>query len=113
VASSGTAAGIAAKLHKTGLWEFFSPHIYSADDVTHAKPAPDLFLHAARHLGVPPARCLVLEDSVNGIRAADAAGMTAWGFAGGRHMDAGAIASLMAAGASRIVSNWSAAGFLL
>jgi HAD superfamily hydrolase (TIGR01509 family) len=113
VASSGTAIGISVKLHKTGLWDLFSPHIYSAEDVTHAKPAPDLFLHAAQMLGVLPARCLVLEDSVNGIKAAGAAGMAAWGFAGGRHVDSGTIARLKDAGARRIVSDWEQAGSIL
>lgn len=113
VASSGTAAGISAKLRKTGLWDCFSPHIYSAEDVKNAKPAPDLFLYAAQMLGVSPNLCLVLEDSVNGIKAANDAGMTAWGFAGGRHIDKGTMASLTNAGAKRIVSNWAEATSIL
>ena len=113
VASSGSAAGISAKLHKANLWDNFSPHVYSSEDVKRAKPAPDLFLYAARMLGVSPTRCLVFEDSVNGIKAASAAGMTAWGFAGGRHMDEGVIASLRDAGAERIVLDWAEATSLL
>jgi len=49
--------------------------IVSAEDVAHKKPAPDLFLAAARKLGIEPARCAVVEDAVNGIQAAKAAGM--------------------------------------
>jgi beta-phosphoglucomutase-like phosphatase (HAD superfamily) len=49
--------------------------IVTADDVAHGKPAPDVYLEAARRLGVEPSRCLVVEDSANGIRSARAAGM--------------------------------------
>ena len=49
--------------------------VRTRDDVARVKPAPDLFLSAAACLGVPPERCLVLEDSPNGMRAAAAAGM--------------------------------------
>src|ERR1700733_14096322 len=59
VASSSGERHLEYKLRKTGLWELFTPHIYSADHVAHAKPAPDLFLHAAAQLGVRPADCLV------------------------------------------------------
>ena len=83
VASSGTHAKIGASLRKTGLLGFFGDRIFSATDVTHGKPAPDLFLLAARTMGVPPDRCAVVEDSVHGLVAAVAAGMTAFGYAGG------------------------------
>jgi beta-phosphoglucomutase-like phosphatase (HAD superfamily) len=53
--------------------------------VAHGNPAPDLFLLAAATSGVAPARCVVVEDSVNGIIAAKAAGMTAYGFTAGSH----------------------------
>ena len=49
--------------------------IVSGDDVTRSKPAPDIFLEGARRLGLPPSRCLVVEDTIAGIRAATAAGM--------------------------------------
>jgi HAD superfamily hydrolase (TIGR01509 family) len=106
VASSSSEDHLAYKLRKTGLWEHFAPHIYSADHVAHAKPAPDLFLHAAARLGVAPRDCLVIEDSVNGVTAGLAAGMRVWGFAGGGHMDDAARARLTAAGAARVLSNW-------
>jgi HAD superfamily hydrolase (TIGR01509 family) len=112
VASSSTAEALSEKLRVAGLWDLFAPHIYSADHVTHAKPGPDLFLHAANALCVEPARCLVLEDSANGVIAARAAGMTVWGFTGGGHMDDVTASRLLAAGAERLVPNWSRAGEL-
>lgn len=105
VASSSEADKLVRKLEITGLHETFVPHIYSSDLVTHGKPAPDLFLLVADRIAAPPARCLVIEDSVNGIRAARAAGMTAWGFAGGGHADAGLTGRLSEAGAHRVFAS--------
>jgi HAD superfamily hydrolase (TIGR01509 family) len=113
IASSGSLQGLERKLKQTGLWEHFAPHVYSADHVTHAKPAPDLFLHAAAALGVAPADCLVLEDSVNGVIAARAAGMTVWGFLGGGHAHDRLGARLMEAGAQRVVADWPEASRLM
>ena len=106
IASSGSRQGLERKLKQTGLWEYFAPHVYSADHVTHAKPAPDLFLHAAEALEVAPADCLVLEDSMNGVTGAKAAGMTVWGFLGGGHVHDGLGACLLSAGAERLVRDW-------
>lgn len=83
VASSGTHAKIRRTLGLTGLLPRFEGRIFSADDVLHGKPAPDLFLHAADRLGVSPARCTVVEDSRFGVQAARAAGMRVLGYAGG------------------------------
>jgi HAD superfamily hydrolase (TIGR01509 family) len=83
VASSGTHARMRRTLGITGMYQRFSGRIFSATEVEHGKPAPDLFLHAAHRMGVPPARCVVIEDSVYGVQAAVAAGMTAYGYAGG------------------------------
>lgn len=106
VASSSSLPALERKLKKTGLWEHFTPHIFSAQHVTHAKPAPDLFLHAADALRVPASDCLVLEDSVNGVRAGLAAGMRVWGFMGGGHMDDAARARLLEAGVERVIEDW-------
>lgn len=106
VASSSTSDKLRIKLDRAGMWDLFAPHVYGADHVVHAKPAPDLFLYAAEALGVHPEQCLVIEDSVNGVRAGLAAGMRVWGFAGGGHMDAAARERLSAAGAKRIVESW-------
>ena len=77
-----------------GLIERFRGHIYSAQIIGKPKPAPDLYLHVARALGVDPAACVVVEDSANGARAARAAGMRCMGYA-----PHGNAAALLAAGA--------------
>jgi HAD superfamily hydrolase (TIGR01509 family) len=81
VASSGTHERIRLTLGTTGLWDRFGGRVFSAQDVARGKPAPDLFLHAAASLGVDPRRCAVVEDSPAGVTAANAAGMTSFGFA--------------------------------
>jgi beta-phosphoglucomutase-like phosphatase (HAD superfamily) len=67
------------------LQPWFEGRVFSGADVARAKPAPDLFLHAALRMGFEPSRCLVIEDSEMGIRAALAAGMAVWHFRGGAH----------------------------
>jgi HAD superfamily hydrolase (TIGR01509 family) len=83
VASSGTHDKIRFTLGLTGLYDRFAGRIFSASEVARGKPAPDLFLHAAKRLGVDPAACAVVEDSRYGVEAARAAGMLAFGYAGG------------------------------
>lgn len=83
VASSGSHDKIRYSLGLTGLYDRFAGRIFSIDDVRAGKPAPDLFLHAAQRLGVEPAACAVVEDSRYGVEAARAAGMRAYGYAGG------------------------------
>jgi HAD superfamily hydrolase (TIGR01509 family) len=85
VASSSQPERIRLSLEVAGLSRFFGERLFSATMVAHGKPAPDLFLHAARAMAVGPADCLVVEDSPAGISAALAAGMRAFGFAGGSH----------------------------
>jgi HAD superfamily hydrolase (TIGR01509 family) len=82
VASSGAHDRIRRALGVTGLLERFDGNIFSATDVEHGKPAPDLFLHAAARMGFEPERCVVVEDSPAGVQAARAAGMTVLGYAG-------------------------------
>jgi HAD superfamily hydrolase (TIGR01509 family) len=81
VASSGPPEKIRWTLGHTGLLERFNGSIFSATEVEHGKPAPDLFLHAAATLGWEPAECAVVEDSRAGVEAALAAGMTPFGYA--------------------------------
>ncbi len=83
VASSGTIDKVRLTLGLTGLLDRFDGRIFSATEVAAGKPAPDLFLHAAARLGVPPAACVVVEDSVAGVEAARRAGMRCLGYAGG------------------------------
>jgi HAD superfamily hydrolase (TIGR01509 family) len=83
VASSGTHEKMRRTLGATGLYDRFEGRIFSATEVEHGKPAPDLFLHAASHMGVKPANCAVVEDSPFGVEAAQAAGMRVFAYAGG------------------------------
>jgi HAD superfamily hydrolase (TIGR01509 family) len=83
VASSGSHDKIRRSLRLTNLSERFEGRIVSASEVANGKPAPDLFLHAAARLGVPPTRCAVVEDSRYGVEAARAVGMAVFGYAGG------------------------------
>jgi HAD superfamily hydrolase (TIGR01509 family) len=83
VASSGTHEAIRLMLSLTGLWDRFTGRIFSADDVSRGKPAPDVFLYAADRMSVDPTACAVVEDSPLGLEAARAAGMRAFAYAGG------------------------------
>ena len=91
VASSGPHHKMEVTLRRTGLWERFAGRIFSATEVRNGKPAPDLFLHAAREMGFEPASTAVVEDSVPGVLAARAAGMRALAFA--RDSDAAELAA--------------------
>jgi HAD superfamily hydrolase (TIGR01509 family) len=105
VASSSTIDRIKASLETTGLARFFEPNIFSASDVPHGKPAPDLFLRVAAQTRVAPADCIVVEDSPAGVSAAAAAGMTPIGFVGGSHTGAHIGELLLAAGARTLVAD--------
>ena len=83
VASSGSHDKMRFTLGLTGLYERFAGRIFSADEVANGKPAPDLFLHAARSLDTSPKECVVIEDSPFGVAAALAAGMRVLGYSGG------------------------------
>ena len=108
VASSSDIDRVALSLDVTGLAPHFGDRIYTAQMVRHGKPAPDLFLHAAAQMGAEPPRALVIEDSVSGVQAGKAAGMTVWGFVGGSHYRArDGRAILSAAGADRVFSRMS------
>ena len=113
VASSSTPDWLARHLGQTDLWARFAPHVYSVVEVARGKPAPDLFLHAAARLGIAPARCLVVEDSVAGVRAAVAAGMTTFGFCGGGHCGSGHAQRLEDAGAVATFADMAACGVAL
>ncbi len=108
VASSSDLDRVSLSLEVTGLRAHFAARIYTAQMVRHGKPAPDLFLHAAESMRAQPSRTLVIEDSISGVQAGKAAGMTVWGFVGGGHYrtrDGRAI--LSAAGADRVFAHMS------
>ncbi|MBA5778055.1 HAD family hydrolase [Stappia sp. F7233] len=106
VASSSQPERIRLSLSVTGLLECFEPHIYSASMVENGKPAPDLFLLAARSMGADPRDCLVIEDSPAGIEAAQRAGMSVFAFTGGSHAGpSGLGATVSTLGPDRIFSD--------
>jgi HAD superfamily hydrolase (TIGR01509 family) len=100
VASSGTPEKIRHGLTCAGIYDLLAPRIFSASQVKRGKPAPDLFLFAAKQMAAAPGRCVVIEDSVPGITGARAAGMTVLGFHGGSHCRPGHCDTLRTAGAA-------------
>ena len=107
VASSSVPDRLRHALSLVGLLHHFEPHIFSATQVEHGKPAPDLFLFAARQMGVEPHKCLVIEDSAAGVAAAVAAGMRAIGFTGGSHCRPSHADHLRQLGALEIITDFS------
>jgi HAD superfamily hydrolase (TIGR01509 family) len=103
VASSSTRERIALSLEVTGLASMFGANVFSADQVAHGKPAPDLYLAAAQAMGAAPAHCIVIEDSPLGIQAALAADMQAIGFVGASHATARLAEQLVQAGAAIVI----------
>ena len=86
VATSSSPRRAAMSLHLVGLGALVGPRLFTASQVARGRPAPDLFLHAASEMGAAPSACLVIEDSLPGIRAGLAAGMQVWRFTGGSHL---------------------------
>ena len=86
LATSSSPDRLRRSLDITGLAPLFTGRFFTASEVKAGKPAPDLFLHAAEKMGVSPAACVVIEDSLNGVRAGLAAGMQVWRFTGGSHL---------------------------
>lgn len=104
VASGSNPDRLAIKLRKVGLYDDFAPHVYSAQLMARGKPAPDVYLHAARELGIDPTACVAVEDSVNGVTSAIAAGMVVIGFTGGGHCPPQQGELLRGAGAAQIAA---------
>ncbi|MBV8627732.1 MAG: HAD-IA family hydrolase [Paraburkholderia sp.] len=101
-ASNSFAPYVRTVLTRTGLAEHFGERLFCADMVAQPKPAPDVYLAAARGLQLTPDACLVVEDSVTGVTAATTAGMTVLGFIGGGHASEAQIDALRAAGARHV-----------
>ncbi len=93
------------ELTRAELWNRFRPYVYSAMEIdgVGSKPAPDIFLHAAREFETDPSNCLVIEDSVSGVLGARAAGMRVIGFAGASHTYPGHADVLTEAGAETVI----------
>lgn len=88
LATSSSAPRLKRSLEIVGLDGLFAGRTTTASEVARGKPAPDLFLRAAAKMGAAPERALVIEDSLNGVAAARAAGMEVWRFTGGAHFRA-------------------------
>lgn len=106
LATSSSPPRLAKSLEITGLTDLFSGRTTTASEVEHGKPAPDLFLLAADKRGVAPERCLVIEDSENGIKAGLAAGMQVWRFIGGSHLKSLVNSVDAAAGAAQVFASF-------
>lgn len=104
IASSSAPAKLAFGLIETEMFELVYPNIFSTKLVERGKPHPDIFLYAAQKMGASPDRCVVIEDSVAGVKAAKSAGMTCVGFTGGSHCEEGHADHLNAAGADTVVN---------
>jgi HAD superfamily hydrolase (TIGR01509 family) len=103
LASSSDLERVRFSLNLAGLSAYFEGRVFTAGMVTHGKPAPDLFLMAAATMKVLPGRSLVIEDSISGVEAGKAAGMTVWGFVGGSHyVGRDGRSLLLRAGADRV-----------
>jgi HAD superfamily hydrolase (TIGR01509 family) len=87
VASNGERERMTLALRAAGLMPLVAGRLFTASEVAHPKPAPDLFLHAAKSMGVAPRRCVVIEDTLTGVKAGVAAGMKVFGYAGAAHAD--------------------------
>ena len=105
VASSSSLERIHMSLEATGLASLFGPNVFSATQVAHGKPAPDLYHLAARTMTVTPENCVVIEDSALGVRAGRAAGMQVVGFTGAAHATDDTAEQLAAAGACDVISS--------
>jgi len=113
IASSSAPERLALSLDALGLADAFGGHVYSAQTVPRGKPAPDLFLHAAKALGAAPEACIVVEDSPSGVQAGRAAGMTTIGLLAGGHIQPGHQARLREAGADHIADSFADVARLL
>lgn len=105
VASSTQLAFLHRKLDLVDFSRFFGNGIFSGDMVENGKPAPDLFLHAAKAMGHGNDDCIVIEDSANGVRGGKAAGHFVIGFTGGSHCRKGHDDTLFDAGADIVIDS--------
>ncbi len=79
-ASGADKAKVVMQIQMAGMSPYFEERIFSGHDLPRSKPAPDVYLAAAAHVGVHPSRCLVIEDTATGVRAGLDAGATVWGY---------------------------------
>ena len=114
ICSSSSSAWVRRHLEHIGLDDMFGEMIFSGrEHVTRGKPAPDLYLHAARALGVPIERCAIIEDSPVGVTGAVASGATVIGLVAGRHCLGGHEERLRALGVHHIARDFDEVAALL
>ena len=108
ICSNSSTERLTIELNKVGLTDRFRPYIYSAVEVgdRQPKPAPNVYLYAAKQFGIDPRDMLVLEDSIFGVTAAKAAGARVIGFTGGRHTWLGHADLLTEAGAETVIKRF-------
>ncbi len=106
VATSSSPRRAEISLRLAGLDGLVGDRLFTASMVERGKPAPDLFLLAAERMGVAPPRCLVIEDSLTGVRAGLAAGMEVWRFTGGSHLAGMALDAPEDARAQRVFDSF-------
>ena len=107
VASSSPTEWLRSSIERFGLDRHFGDRLFSAaEHVARGKPHPDIYLHAARALGVPPGAVLVLEDTPTGVKSASAAGMTVVGLCAGLHCGPGHGERLREAGADHVAVSY-------
>jgi HAD superfamily hydrolase (TIGR01509 family) len=107
IASSSSPDRLKACLEILNLAEFFGPFVYSASEVARGKPYPDIYLLAAERMKADPRECIVIEDSVSGVQAGVAAGMTVIGLLAGSHIADGHASRLAEAGAAYVAQAFS------
>ncbi|RYF21996.1 MAG: HAD family phosphatase, partial [Comamonadaceae bacterium] len=103
-ASGADRAKVEMQLAKVGLMPYFEGRIFSGHEMPRSKPAPDVYLAAAAALGIAPARCLVVEDTVTGVTAGVAAGATVVGYSPSP-IGHGSPEALRAAGARQVMTD--------
>jgi len=106
VASSSSYKSIVKKLKLAHLHNYLAPNIFSTEQVRRGKPYPDIYYYSAAKIGVDPKNCVVIEDSVNGVKAATKSGSSVWGFTAGSHATVDLEMRLKTAGASLIISSF-------
>ena len=113
VVTSSSLDSVQLKLRKTKLNHFFEKRkLFTIDRVRHGKPHPELYETATKYFEHDQTELLAIEDSVNGVRSAKAAGLTVWGFTGGMHLPNEFGAHLASAGADRVVEYLSIEDFV-
>lgn len=108
IVTSSSSASVKLKLQVTGLANYFeNQNIFSIDMVNNGKPDPELYQVAIREMGYNSDEYLAIEDSINGVKSAKAAGLKVWGFVGGKHLDLDFVGPLRSAGADQVIEKLS------